>query len=76
MKIQIVKHVRLIDGEQYHDSIETIETDKSVSFSLIRKYDLNGDCKNVGYIQIGCFLDKDFKDIEITDKDMIYIEGE
>ena len=76
MKIQIIRKIKLIDGEQYYDKIETVETKQSISFSMIRKYNIDGNIEKVIYMQVSNFLNKEFKEYEITEKDMIFIEGE
>lgn len=74
MKITIDRNLHLMEGEQIYDKEEIIETTKQISISIIRKYDFKGDHKDVIYLQIGNFLDKDFKEYEVTTKDMIFIK--
>lgn len=74
MEIRILRNCRLKNCEQIYDKEEIIETDKEISFSIIRKYNGKGNyCKKIIYMQIGNFLENDFKDYEIEEHDFIYI---
>lgn len=72
-QIRIVRNIKLIDGEQYFDDEIIIETNKSISLSMIRKYNQPDKYEDVLYLQIGNFLEKDFQEYEITSKDIIWI---